>query len=76
MLSARQLVTSEALSPFPIRLAVESTDTIPPESLNRVGFDPIDVSENALPDTLYMYDPATGEYIEFAEKVREKIENN
>ncbi|MDJ0647348.1 MAG: FG-GAP-like repeat-containing protein [Xenococcaceae cyanobacterium MO_188.B19] len=59
-----RLTTSEALSTFPIRLAVESTENIVAESLNRVEFDPIDLSKNALPDILYIYDPATGEYID------------
>ncbi len=59
-----RLTTSEALSTFPIRLAVESTTEIESDSLNRVGFDPIDTSKNALSDILYTFDPTTGKYIE------------
>ena len=59
-----RLSTPDQISDLPIRLAVESTASIDPNSLTRIGFDPIDVSDNALSDILYLYDPATGEYID------------
>ena len=54
----------ERLNNLPIRVAVESTEAIATETVTRVGFDPIDPSVNALSDVLYLYDEATGQYLD------------
>ena len=59
-----RLTATEKLNNLPIRVAVESNETIAAESLTRVGFDPVDPSVNALSDVLYIYDEATGQYLD------------
>jgi|GEM_PF-1122452 len=54
----------ERLNNLPIRVAVESTEAIATETVTRVGFDPIDPSVNALSDVFYVYDEATGQYLD------------
>ena len=57
-----RLSSDSRISNLPVRLAVESTETINRSSVTRVGFDPVDVSDNALSDVFYLYDPTTGEF--------------
>ncbi|MGK7895919.1 MAG: FG-GAP-like repeat-containing protein [Xenococcus sp. (in: cyanobacteria)] len=59
-----RLTATEKLNNLPIRVAVESTETIVSESLTRVGFDSVDPSVNALSDILYLYDETTGQYLD------------
>ena len=59
-----RLTATEKINNLPIRVAVESSETIIAESLTRVGFTPVDPSVNALSDVLYLYDEATGQYLD------------
>ena len=58
-----RLSSPEKLRDLPVRLAVESTENIPPSSIERVGFAPVDADVNALPDIFYLYDPVTEEFV-------------
>ena len=59
-----RLSSPERVSELPLRLAVESTQDIAPDSITRVGFAPVDVNQNALPDILYLFDPNTNQFVD------------
>lgn len=59
-----RLSSPNRLSSLPIRLAIESTETINSDSVTPVGFEAVDVNTNALSDILYLYDPTTNTYID------------
>lgn len=59
-----RLSSPERVNLLPLRLAVESTEFIDPQSLNRVGFNAIDIEQNALSDILYLFDPATNQFVD------------
>ncbi|ELS02379.1 hypothetical protein,putative calcium-binding protein [Xenococcus sp. PCC 7305] len=59
-----RVTAEDKLNNLPIRVAIESTENIATESVTRVGFDAVDPSVNALSDRFYVYDEASGQYLD------------
>ena len=59
-----RLSSPDRVNSLPVRLAVESTQDIATDSIQRVGFTPVDVNQNALSDILYLFDPDTNQFVD------------